>query len=144
MTKLDELIEQIQSDSNANETMHGLLDKLVEARDAMQDPTDADATEQVLAKVLKEYLEGALGDIAGISDENADPEYMEKTTTAVEEAFASQGWSNFSKRSRRNDLMQYELGFNIESTSIRVSVFVEDLPKRIRVHATLPFVGEKT
>ena len=55
MTKLDELIEQIQSDSNANETMHGLLDKLVEARDAMQDPTDADATEQVLAKVLKEY-----------------------------------------------------------------------------------------
>lgn len=40
--------------------------------------------------------------------------------------------------------MQYELGFNIESTSIRVSVFVEDLPKRIRVHATLPFVGEKT
>ena len=41
MTKLDELIEQIQSDSNANETMHGLLDKLVEARDAMQDPTDA-------------------------------------------------------------------------------------------------------
>lgn len=99
MTKLDELIEQIQSDSNASETMHGLLDKLVESKDAMQDPTDADAAEQVLAKVLKEYLEGTLGDLAGISDENADPEYMEKTTAAVEEAFASQGWSNFSKRS---------------------------------------------
>ncbi|MCB6991977.1 hypothetical protein LI177_00440 [bacterium 210820-DFI.6.37] len=141
MTKLDELIEQIQSDSNANESMNGLLDKLVKARDTMQDPTDADAAEQLLTEVLKEYLGGALGDI---SEENADPEYMEKTSAAVEEAFTSQGWSNFSKRSRRNDLMQYELGFNIENTSIRVSVFVEDLPKRIRIHATLPFVGEKT
>ena len=141
MTKLDELIEQIQSDSNANESMRGLMGKLIEAREAMQNPADADAAEQILTEVLKEYLEGALGDI---SEENADPEYMEKTTAAVEEAFASQGWSNFSKRSRRNDLMQYELGFNIENTSIRVSVFVEDLPKRIRIHATLPFVGEKT
>lgn len=144
MTQLDEIIEQIQSDPNASEATHDFLDKLVEARDVMRDPTDADAAEQVLEKVLKEYLEGTFGDLTGLFDEDADPEYMEKTTTAVEEAFTSQGWSNFSKRSRRNDIMQYDLNFNVENTSIRVSVFIEDSPKRIRVHTTLPFCGEKT
>ena len=144
MTKLDELIEQIQSDPNAGETMHELMDKLVEARAAMQDPTDAEAAGRILSKMLKEDLEGTLGDLAGASEEEPDPEYMEQTTAAVEAAFASQGWTNFSKRRRREDLMQYELNFSIDNTTIRVTVYVEDQPKRIRLHATLPFVGEET
>lgn len=141
MTKLDKLIGQIQTDPNANETMRGLLDKLLEARESMHNPSDDDEAEQVLGGILKVFLDGAIGEEM---EENADPEYMENTTAAIEEAFASQGWSNFSKRSRRSDLMQYELGFNIENTSIRIGVFIEDMPKRIRICATLPFVGDKT
>lgn len=145
MTKLDELIEQIQSDSNANEAMRELLGKLLEARESMHNPSDNDEAEQILAGILKEFLDGAMGGMIGEGmEESVDPEYMENTTAAIEEAFASQGWSNFSKRSRRSDLMQYELGFNIENTSIRIGVFVEDVPKRIRIRATLPFVGDKT
>lgn len=145
MTKLDELIEQIQSDSQAKETMSDLLDELIEARANMSDPADEDEADIIATELLKKYMERAIGitlDEDGAVE--ADVDYMEKTSSDVEDAFASQGWKNYSKRSRRSDLMQYELGFNVSSTNLRIIVIVEDAPKRIRVHAALPIAGEKT
>lgn len=144
MTKLDELIEQLQSDPQAKEAMGDLLEELIAARAAMNDPSDENEADEIAGKLLQKYLEGALGAIVGSDDEvEADAEYIEKTAEAVEEAFESQGWKNYSKRFRRSDLFQYELGFTIEGTSIRLSVFIEDAPKRIRIHATLPIAGDK-
>ena len=144
MTKLDELIEQLQSDSQAKEAMGDLLEELITARSVMNDPSDEKEADEIAGKLLQKYLEGAIGAMVD-SDEavEADAKYMEKTADAVEEAFASQGWKNFSKRSRRSDLLQYELGFNVSNISLRIVVFVEDKPKRIRVHAALPIGGDK-
>ena len=143
MTKLDELIGQIQTDPNANDTIRELLDQLLKAREAMHNPADDDEAEQVLAQVLQKHMESIIGENSEeFSEESA--KFMAETTDAVEKAFASQGWRNIAKRSISNTLIQYELGFTIDNTSIRVGVFVEDMPKRIRIRATLPFVGEKT
>lgn len=142
MTKLDELIEQIQSDDKAREAMGDLLEELLEARAAMQDPTDEAIANEIAGKLLQKYLKGAIGAIT--EDVKADVDYMEKTSEAVEEAFDTQGWKNYSKRSVRSDLMQYELGFNVDNTKLRIRVLVEDAPKRIRVYAVLPIAGEKT
>lgn len=144
MTKLDELIQQIQSDNQAKEAMGDLLAELIDARNAMTDPANEDIANDIAGRILQKYLEGAIGSIVSDEDVAADDEYMVKTTTAVEEAFASQGWKNYSKRSRRADLMQFELGFNVSNTNLRIVVLVEDAPKRIRVHAMLPIAGDKT
>lgn len=145
MTKLDEMIERIQADQNSSEVANDLLTKLIEARDSLSDPADAETADHILEQVMKDYLAGALGkatkeDIEG----NVDQEYMDTTTAAVEEAFASQGWRSVTKRVRRKDVIQYELGFSIDNTSIRVFVYVEDLPKRILIRSILPFIGDKT
>lgn len=143
MTKLDKYIEKIKSEPENNETVMGLLKQLEEARSSMQDPQDEDEAEKILADVVEKHLKATLKELLGEDlDENIDKEYMANTTAAVEEAFYSQGWKSFTKRSRRDDLMQYELGFNIDNKTIRIGVFVEDFPKRIRVRATLPFVGD--
>lgn len=144
MTKLDELIEQIQSDDKAREAMGDLLEELLEARTAMSDPADEAMANEIAGRLLQKYLEGAIGAITEEDDVIADADYMEKTSAAVEEAFDTQGWKNYSKRSVRSDLMQYELGFNVENTKLRISVLVEDAPKRIRVYVVLPIAGEKT
>lgn len=144
MTKLDELIEQIQSDEQAQDNMGDLLKELLDARASMQNPADDNEAESIVENALRKYLEGAIGALEGLNDGDAvDGEYMEKTAAAVEDAFASQGWKNYSKRSRRSDLLQYELGFNVSNTSLRIVVLVEDAPKRIRVHAALPISGDK-
>ena len=144
MTKLDEFIEQIQSDKQAQDNMGDLLKKLLDARASMQDPTDENEAETIVEEALRKYLEGAIKELENLNgNDNVDEEYMEKTAAAVEEAFASQGWKNYSKRSRRRDLLQYELAFNVSNTALRIVVIVEDVPKRIRVHATLPISGDK-
>ncbi len=144
MTKLDELIEQIQSDSDAIEPAKELLTRLISARESMNDPEDDKEAEQILADVIKKHLVESMGGLSELMEENSDPEYMKKTTAAVEEAFLSQGWKTFTPHSHRSDLMQYDLGFSIENTSIRVSVYVEDQPKRIKFRAVLPFIGDQT
>lgn len=142
MTSLDKLIEQIETDSQSKETMSDLLDELVDARNSMDDPSDEKIADSLVSKILKKYVEEA---ISSTDDEiEVDTEYMEKTSAAVEEAFKSQGWENYGKRNRRSDLLQYELGFNVNNTVLRIIVVVEDAPKRIRFHAILPITGEKT
>ena len=143
MTRLDKLIEQIETDSQAKETMSDLLDELVDARNSMDDPSDEKKADSLASEILKKYVEGAISSNADDEIE-VDAEYMEKTSTGVEEAFESQGWKNYGKRNRRNDLLQYELGFNVNNTVLRIIVLVEDAPKRIRFHAILPITGEKT
>ena len=125
MTKLDELIQQIQSDDQAKGAMGDLLAELIDARNAMPDPANEDMANEIAGGLLRKYLEGAISSSVSDEDVAADDEYMEKTTAAVEEAFASQGWKNYSKRSRRADLMQFELGFNVSNTNLRIVVFID-------------------
>ena len=84
MTKLDELIKQLQSDPQTKEALGDLLDELISARAAMNDPSDESEADEIAGNLLQKYLEGAMGTIVE-SDEKveADAEYIEKTAEAV-------------------------------------------------------------
>ena len=67
MTKLDEFIEQIQSDKQAQDNMGDLLKKLLDARASMQDPTDENEAETIVEEALRKYLEGAIKELENLN-----------------------------------------------------------------------------
>lgn len=140
MTRLDEMISLLEQndDGESAEAKQKLRETLVEARDRMKDRRDEADADRILSEIIANLMEAE-------EDKNeADQKYMEETAAAIEEAFEKEGWKYTYKRERREDLTEYQMSFSAEQKSLRMTIMLEDRPKRIRLSAALPFTGDKT
>lgn len=131
--RLEEMITQARSDG-----MNDLADKLERQMKVLGDDPSEEEIESAIHEVLMAELSGLL---PGGGD-GADSEYMEKAIACVKEAFDEQEW-RYSFNSRRPDLAQFDLGFGINGVSLKVRVFIEDMPKVCRIDAVLPISAEE-
>ena len=131
----------------------GKEDEIIKALKEKRDELGDNASEEDVQKAISECLMAKLSGLAGLPGEDGEDsnvelseeaqEYMENATAVVKEFLDENDW-HYGSRAVREDVVLYELGFNVRNVSLRMRIHIEANPNVCRIDAVLPITADST